>query len=397
MTAGQSAAWPTALDDFDAHLRAQGRSYNTRKSHAAYLRRFAAAHSWLAPWDVPPDHVGRWVAGLHSAEYSRSAAMALRLFYAWAVRAGLAATSPAQVAIPARRPGAQTTGASIVAAFPVAWIEPVTGWTAYLRASGGSERTGKLYRSHLAALGRVEADPWAVDPTRLVAWLAGRDLQPETRRSIRATLRSFYRWALAAGLVAVDPTALLPSVRVPAAVPRPAPDDVLTAALSGSDDKTRLMVCLSAFAGLRNAEVAAVRPQDVTEGRLYVTGKGGRQRVIPVHPVLAQELCDELARRRAGGCGTGFRYASTVTVDGWLFPSPTGGHVAPDAVHRAVTRVLLPGWTPHKLRHRFATRAYAGTKDLLAVQRLLGHSRPETTQRYTAVPDDALSAAVLAV
>ena len=49
-----------------------------------------------------------------------------------------------------------------------------------------------------------------------------------------------------------------------------------------------------------------------------------------------------------------------------------------------------------RLRHRFATQAYNGTHDLRAVQQLLGHSRPETTARYTLTDDDALTAAVLA-
>lgn len=392
-------SWETALSAFDAHLVAQGRSYSTRKSHAAYLRRFAAEHSWLEPWSVTTDHVSRWAEGLLSEGYQRKAAIALRLFYAWAVWIGHMPTSPAELAVPRHRQGARaTTTESISVSFPAAWVEPVTGWTAHMQASGGSEGTRRLRRHHLLSLARVEPDPWSVDPMRLVALMGGRELKPETRKSIRASLRSFYRYALLAGLVDKDPTTLLPAVRVPAAVPRPAPDDVLAAALSAADDRTRLMVCLSAFAGLRNAEVAAVRPQDITEGKLYVTGKGGKQRVIPVHPFLARELEGELARRQACGAGTGFRYFSTVTVNGWLFPSQDGGgHVAPNAVHCAIARVLPGGWTPHKFRHRFATRAYAGTKDLRAVQELLGHSRPETTSRYTAVPDESLSAAVFSV
>lgn len=55
---------------------------------------------------------------------------------------------------------------------------------------------------------------------------------------------------------------------------------------------------------------------------------------------------------------------------------------------------VVDGWTAHTFRHRLATRAYAGTRDLLAVSELLGHSRPETTQRYVLLPDDALVAAV---
>ncbi len=71
-------------------------------------------------------------------------------------------------------------------------------------------------------------------------------------------------------------------------------------------------------------------------------------------------------------------------------------HMHVDAVGKAMRRALGFASSAHALRHRFATRAYAGTHDLLAVQRLLGHASPATTQIYVAVSDDALRAAVAA-
>jgi integrase len=54
----------------------------------------------------------------------------------------------------------------------------------------------------------------------------------------------------------------------------------------------------------------------------------------------------------------------------------------------------LPGdWTAHTLRHRFASRAYRGSRNLRAVQRLLGHESVLSTERYTAVDDDEIRAA----
>lgn len=389
--------WPAALDAFGDHLRTSGRARSTRTTHLSYLQRIARDHAWLSPWSVTPDHVAVWLSRLPSAAYGRRAAGALRLFYAWAVRAGHVDVSPAAMAAPSHRPGATREGQAVRVEFPELWIEPVAAFLAYQRAAGGADRSGAVYRTHLAALARLEADPWAVTTAGLVEWLAGRELRPESRKSVRTALRSFYGWAARTGRVAASPAAELPAVRIPASVPRPVTDEALTTALSVADDKTRLMVCLGAFAGLRNAEIAAVHPRDLGEGRLYVTGKGGRGRVVPVHPVLGQEVADELARRRAGGHGTGFRYASSVTVDGFLFPSLRGGHVTADTVHRAISAVLPPGWTPHKLRHRFATRAYLGCRDIWVVGRLLGHSNPATTVRYTAVPDEALTAAVFAI
>ena len=389
--------WEDAVQAFGEHLRSIGRKCPIRSKHRANVRRFAASHTWLSPWEVSADQIGRFVAGVESQCSARGIATSLRLFYAWAERCERVAASPAAVAVPSFRPNAHRSGPAIVASFPELWLEPVTGWTSYLRAGGRSERTIKVWRAYLVRLARIEPDPRGPSEASLLAWLAGQDVKPETRRSARSALRSFYSWAVRAGLVASSPADGLPAVRIPASVPRPVTDAALASALAASDDKTRLMLCLGAFAGLRAAEIAAVHPRDLVEGRLWVRGKGGRQRVVPVHPVLAREIDDELARRHAGGAGSGFRFLSTVSVDGYLFPGRFGGHATPGAIGHTISTVLPPGWQPHKLRHRFATRAYAGTKDLRAVQTLLGHSDPATTARYTAVPDDALSAAVLAV
>ena len=105
-------------------------------------------------------------------------------------------------------------------------------------------------------------------------------------------------------------------------------------------------------------------------------GKGGKDRVIPISDDIARHLL--------------------ALPDGWAFPSPAGGHLTEQHVGKLIANVLPDGWTAHSLRHRFATTAYAGTRDLLAVQELLGHSRPETTRGYVRLPQDALRAAVAA-
>jgi integrase len=135
------------------------------------------------------------------------------------------------------------------------------------------------------------------------------------------------------------------------------------------------------------------------DGVLHVTGKGGRQRIVPVHPTLAEHLAAELELRRQGRTGSGRRLAADrISPDDYLFPGQERGtHAAPWVVGDALADLLGDAWTAHTLRHRFASRAYAATRDIRAVQEMLGHSSPQTTARYTAVPDNAMRDAVLAI
>jgi integrase len=133
------------------------------------------------------------------------------------------------------------------------------------------------------------------------------------------------------------------------------------------------MALLAGEAGLRRAEVAVVHCNDLLRDdagwSLIVHGKGGKQRVVPLTDRLAAEI-------------------RTYAPRGYLFPGRIDGHVSPSWVGTVISNLMPPGWTMHKLRHRFATRGYAGTRNLRAVQEALGHASVATTQRYTAVAND---------
>lgn len=74
-----------------------------------------------------------------------------------------------------------------------------------------------------------------------------------------------------------------------------------------------------------------------------------------------------------------------------------GPHQPPVRRQCLLTRALPDGVTGHALRHRFATKAYAVNRDLFAVQQLLGHASPNTTQAYVKVPEESLRQLVNAV
>lgn len=253
-----------------------------------------------------------------------------------------------------------------------AWPQLLAAYTVEMRARGQSVETIRTRRSYLDRWA-ADHEP-AADRSDLVEWLANPAWAPATRKSAQGALRSFYGWMVEAGHLEHSPAACLRPVRVPRGLPRPASEAQVAAGCSAVDPDTALMVRLASGLGLRRSEIAGLRTQDVTPWGLHVRGKGGRDRVLPLPPELRRDL-----EARPGG---------------WIFPGRFTGHVHPSTVQKRVRGAA--GVATHAHRHRFATRAYAGTRDLRAVQAALGHSSPETTQVYVAVTGDGLAAAVAA-
>ena len=262
---------------------------------------------------------------------------------------------------------------------PPEWTAALDGWETYLRAAGRRERTVETRIRHVrqAARGLGVASPRDVDADGLMAWCGAQRWAPETRHAYYESLRGFYRWLAPDG---DSPAQWLPVVVRRPGAPRPVPLDVLREGMEAAPPRTRLILCLAACAGLRASEIAQVHGRDVVEDidgiALTVEGKGGRVRRVP--------LARWLARAVVRACG----------ADGWCFPSKYGGHLSGAHVSKLGARALRDGWTLHTLRHRFATAAYSAERDLLAVQRLLGHASVATTQRYAEPPRDALRKAV---
>lgn len=275
---------------------------------------------------------------------------------------------------------------------PVSWVGPVMSsltwpdaigsWVSYMRASGCTAATVEVRAYQVSRAAReLRGTPAALTSEQLVEWLGAQEWSPNTRRSYRGALRAFYAWAVAAGMVDRSPAAALPVVKVPRAVPHPTPETGYRWAVRMADRPVRLAIVLAGAYGLRRGEVARARREDVVEDvtggwSLIVSGKGGHERAVP--------LLEDVARL-------------VLSMEpGWLFPSPRrpGQHVTPAHLGKVVAAELPHGYTMHSLRHRCGTVAYGATRDLRAVQELLGHAKPETTAIYTAVPGEAIRAAV---
>jgi integrase len=322
-----------------------------------------------------PDDVAaaleRWDDGVSR---DRAAAILRRLFD-WMTANGLRQGNP----VPAGASGPTGHGPARDGSVPGPWAEPLDGWLRFLAAIGRRPDTIYAYQRKMVGFAREHpAGPRAVTDQDVVDWFAGHRWQPSTRKSRLTPLAGFYKWAIRFGHADHDPSSVIGTITVPRGLPRPVDDALFATALAHSPEaRDRLMVLLAAHTGLRRAEIAAVRREDVTDHGLAVEGKGGRRRLIPLTEQLRREL---LAR-----------------PPGWVFPARFGaGHIGPDAVGRALARAMDKQASGHQLRHRFATRAYRGTRNLLAVQTLLGHASPATTMIYVEVSSRELEEAVAA-
>ena len=130
-------------------------------------------------------------------------------------------------------------------------------------------------------------------------------------------------------------------------------------------------------AGLRLREGLFLEPAHIDSQRmvLRILGKGQKERLVPLSPVLLEEL-------RA--------YWRQVRPQRWLFPSldtpqPINAGTVQKACRQAYRRAGLPRFTPHTLRHCYATHLLEAGTDTRIIQALLGHQRVETTSMYTHV------------
>lgn len=165
---------------------------------------------------------------------------------------------------------------------------------------------------------------------------------------------------------------------------------MILAALERADARVAAMIHLAAGAGLRRAEIAQVHREDIVPDllgqSLLVHGKGRRERTVP----LSEEVYAAVQRQ----------FELTAPGTDWLFPSSgryADTHLQPIRIGELVNDALSGAWTTHSLRHRFATQAYRHSKDLLLVQNLLGHSKPETTAIYIGLDTSGSRGVVQAV
>ena len=204
-----------------------------------------------------------------------------------------------------------------------------------------------------------------------------------------SALKAFLAFARQqAGMVDAAPPRLR-GPRIKKGLPRPVtPDDAVNLALGVLEDasaewvgaRDRAVLLLLYGAGMRIAEALSLTGAVLPLGdSITVTGKGNKQRLVPILPVLREAVADYLEK-----CP----YAAQ--QDQPLFRGSRGGPLSPGMVQKAMARArialgLPPSATPHALRHSFATHLLGAGADLRSLQELLGHASLGSTQIYTKV------------
>lgn len=241
----------------------------------------------------------------------------------------------------------------------------------WLQSSYRAYGTIRLRMRHVRQLARRLPLAFATVQHLEAAMRDNRHLSSETRHSMLASWKLFYRWAVARRFVMTDPTLLLDPVPVRTRMPRIAADTDVSRALLNAMPRDRALVMLGRYACLRLSELSGLHMRNRNGDVLTVLGKGDKERFVDVNPPLMLAL----------------RALEEELPYGYYFPGEAGGHLHPQSVHKIIKRVT--GWNPHALRHAGATAAYRATLDLRAVQELLGHSSLATTQRYLHVTNEA--------
>ncbi|WP_374665407.1 site-specific tyrosine recombinase XerD [Ramlibacter sp.] len=237
----------------------------------------------------------------------------------------------------------------------------------------------------------------AASEADLLAYFAARHADTKATSANRrlTVFKRFYRWAHRERLVTADPTLKLQSARQPLRVPRTLTEAQVESLLAAPDVETplglrdRAMLELLYASGLRVSELVGLKTFAVgmAEGVVRVTGKGGKERLVPFGEVARDWLVRYLAESRPAILGPRQSEDLFVTARGhgmtramfWLVVKK----------HAAQAGITVP-LSPHTLRHAFATHLLNHGADLRAVQMLLGHADISTTTIYTHVARERL-------
>jgi len=278
-----------------------------------------------------------------------------------------------------------------------------------------------LYLRHLQAVRRLSANtlesyardlrsideyarargsaPRELDRPALEAWVRGLMREGRAPSSVAraiAGVRGFYRFLVMDGRASVNPASDLRAPRAFKALPKYLSLEEVDRLIAAPDTGTpaglrdRAMIEVLYATGLRVSELMALRPPDLRldAGYLTCTGKGDKQRLVPVGEAAREWLTRYLREGRPALAGSGQKARDRMAAT--VFLNARGGRMSRSGFWRLLSAYgrkagVRGALSPHVVRHSFATHLLERGADLRAIQMMLGHADLSTTQIYTHV------------
>ncbi len=224
-------------------------------------------------------------------------------------------------------------------------------------------------------------------------------LSAKTQGRRLSALREFYRYLYSEDLIKKNPADYLQSPKIGQSLPKYLTEDEVKRLIDKADEndvrmKTMLEVLYAS--GMRVSELVGLTVLAVTKDNktITITGKGNKERIVPLNEPAAVALEDWISLHRDNSLNKG-------RESKWLFPSSgKEGHLTRDGFFKALKKIALAAnidserVSPHVLRHSFASHLVAHDADLRSVQKMLGHADIATTQIYTHILQDRLKKTV---
>ena len=291
------------------------------------------------------------------------------------------------------------------------WNSYIKGFKAYLQLEKSlSMNSIEAYLHDVAKISQfLEMQNFEIGPEKLelshlqsfLKWISELGMSARTQARVISGLRAFYRYLILENVVQVDPTELLESPKIGLKLPvvlNLREIDQLIGKLDLSkpeEQRNKAMLETLYGCGLRVSELISLKISNLflNDGFIKVTGKGDKDRLVPIGNIAQAEILFYLSNLRPHvpvkkGC------------EDILFLNRRGAGLTREMIFMIIKRLAILAdikkrISPHTFRHSFATHLVEGGADLRAVQEMLGHESITTTEIYTHLDRDYLRSTII--
>lgn len=279
------------------------------------------------------------------------------------------------------------------------WESYIKGFRSYLRLEKSlSQNSVDAYVRDISKLTQfIEYRQWMLKPSDIelshlqefVKWASELGMSARSQARLISGIKAFYKYYLLENEGAVDPSELLESPRIGRKLPDTLSSEEITKMIDSIDlskpegERNKAILETLYGCGLRVSELITLKISEVyfREGYIKVTGKGNKERLIPVGRPAIKQLKTYLDFVRPHtGVAQGFEDIVFINRNGKPLSRVMVFYIIKEAAEKAGIRKAV---SPHTFRHSFATHLVEGGADLRAVQEMLGHASITTTEIYT--------------